>query len=117
EYTMTVFCTVTDPPTGTMGMVAVPFRFFSALLEVLTSTYFIVEALAWAVPWFVTTTVMDRLAPANTVVGRPGTVTDVTARSGVGVTWMFPVEVRQLFCSSCSDDVLPLSAQAWSLYC
>ena len=41
------------------------------LLAVLTSTYFIVEALAWASPWFVTTTVIGKPALGRTVVGRP----------------------------------------------
>ena len=116
EYTMTVFCTVTDWPASMIGMVAVPFRFFSALLAVLMSTYFIVEALAWARPAFFTTTVIARLSPATTVLGKPA-ATDITTRFGCGVTWILLDEVRQLFCSSTSGAVLSLSAQACSLYC
>ena len=65
EYTVTVFCTVTEPPAGTMGMLAVPFRLFSPLFAVLTSTYFKVEDLASAGPWLVTTTVIGEIRPGQ----------------------------------------------------
>ena len=116
EYTLTVFCTVADWPASMTGMVAVPFRFFSAPLVALRMTYFIVEAFAWARPAFFTTTVIARSSPAATVLGKPAT-TDVTIRFGCGVTWILPDDVRQLFSSSTSGWVFSLSAQACSLYC
>jgi hypothetical protein len=80
EYTMTVFCTVADWPASMTGMVAVPFRFFSAPLTALRITYFIVEALDWARPAFFTTTVMEA-GPGHHRLGQPAT-TDVTVRFG-----------------------------------